>query len=97
MILRMIGDVALHQQLGGWKRHIGRISVLVHPQFPRSRAGPDFGRGGLEVPPYRAEKAEAEFIGEQEKAIKTRIARGSYPGADTRLRERHASSRTIMF
>jgi GNAT superfamily N-acetyltransferase len=23
----------LHQQLGGWKRHIGRVSVLVLPQF----------------------------------------------------------------
>jgi len=30
---QIIGVGTLHQQLGGWKRHIGRVSVLVHPQF----------------------------------------------------------------
>src|SRR5258708_39390920 len=30
---KIVGDATLHQQLGGWKRHIGRASVLVHPQF----------------------------------------------------------------
>src|SRR2546425_1129482 len=34
---QIIADVTLHQQLGGWKRHIGRVSVLVHPQY-RGRA-----------------------------------------------------------
>src|SRR5580698_10252245 len=29
---KIIGGATLHQQLGGWKRHIGRVSVLVHPQ-----------------------------------------------------------------
>ena len=29
---RIIADTTLHQQLGGWKRHIGRVSVLVHPE-----------------------------------------------------------------
>src|SRR5262245_3159572 len=24
---RIVGDATLHQQLGGWKRHIGRVSV----------------------------------------------------------------------
>ena len=68
---RIIGDATLHQQLGGWKRHIGRVSVLVHPQF-RGRGLAkalvveviELARGiGLE-------KLEAEFIGEQETAIK---------------------------
>ena len=30
---QIIGDATLHQQLGGWKRHIGRVSVLIHPNF----------------------------------------------------------------
>ncbi len=30
---RIAGVATLHQQLGGWKRHVGRVSVLVHPQF----------------------------------------------------------------
>jgi ribosomal protein S18 acetylase RimI-like enzyme len=68
---KIVGDATLHQQLGGWKRHVGRVSVLVHPQF-RGRGLAraliaeivDIARrGGLE-------KVEAEFIGEQEAAIK---------------------------
>lgn len=68
---QIIGDATLHQQLGGWKRHIGRVSVLVHPQFR--------GRGlaralVLEILSIARrtglEKLEAEFIGEQEAAIK---------------------------
>ena len=30
---KIVGDVTLHQQLGGWKRHVGRVSVLVLPQL----------------------------------------------------------------
>ncbi|MGA2030269.1 MAG: GNAT family N-acetyltransferase [Verrucomicrobiota bacterium] len=68
---KIIGDATLHQQLGGWKRHIGRVSVLVHPDF-RGRGIAtrliseivDIAReAGLE-------KVEAEFIGEQEAAVK---------------------------
>jgi GNAT superfamily N-acetyltransferase len=68
---RIIADATLHQQLGGWKRHIGRVSVLVHPQFR--------GRGlakalVIEIIELARniglEKLEAEFIGEQETAIK---------------------------
>jgi hypothetical protein len=29
---RVIADATLHQHLGGWRRHIGRVSVLVHPK-----------------------------------------------------------------
>ena len=68
---KIIGDATLHQQLGGWRRHIGRVSVLVHPEFrgrglARALVGEiiDIARSaGLE-------QVEAEFIGEQETAIK---------------------------
>ena len=68
---KIIGDATLHQQLGGWRRHIGRVSVLVHPEFrgrglARALVGEiiDIARSaGLE-------RVEAEFIGEQETAIK---------------------------
>jgi GNAT superfamily N-acetyltransferase len=69
---KIVGAATLHQQLGGWKRHIGRVSVLVHPAF-RGRGlarGLIIGEiltiarhGGLE-------RVEAEFIGEQEAAMK---------------------------
>src|SRR6185503_3599427 len=68
---KILGVATLHQQLGGWKRHIGRVSVLVHPQFR--------GRGLARVlveelmqvaRDIGLEKMEAEFIGGQERAIK---------------------------
>src|SRR5689334_22125784 len=30
---KIVADATLHQQLGGWKRHIGRVSILVHPRY----------------------------------------------------------------
>jgi ribosomal protein S18 acetylase RimI-like enzyme len=68
---KIVGDATLHQQLGGWKRHIGRVSVLVHPQY----RGRGFARALVSeiLSIARAvglEKVEAEFIGEQEAAIK---------------------------
>ena len=68
---KITGVATLHQQLGGWKRHIGRISVLVHPQsrgrgLARTLVSEIMDiarRAGLE-------KVEAEFIGEQAAAAK---------------------------
>lgn len=67
----IVGLSSLHQDLGGWKRHIGRVSVMV---VPRQR-----GRGlaralVMEIVKIARqlglERVEAEFIGEQETAIK---------------------------
>jgi RimJ/RimL family protein N-acetyltransferase len=30
---KIIGEVTLHQRLGGWKRHIGLVTVLTHPDY----------------------------------------------------------------
>ena len=30
---KIIGEATLHQRLGGWKRHIGLITLLTHPQY----------------------------------------------------------------
>jgi len=68
---KIVGVATLHQRLGGWKRHIGRVSVLVHPDFrgiglARALVGETLEiarRAGLE-------KAEAAFIAEQEAAMK---------------------------
>ncbi len=30
---RVIGEATLHQRFGGWKRHIGLVTVLTHPQY----------------------------------------------------------------
>ena len=68
---KIVGAATLHQQLGGWKRHIGRVSVLVHPEF----RGRGLARGLiaeiLEIARHGGlERVEAEFIGEQDGAMK---------------------------
>lgn len=30
---KIIGEACLHQRLGGWKRHIGLVTVLTHPNY----------------------------------------------------------------
>jgi GNAT superfamily N-acetyltransferase len=68
---KMVGDVTLHQQLGGWKRHIGRVSVLVLPHYRgRGLARALVGEVVSVARNLGLEKVEAEFIGGQEAAIK---------------------------
>lgn len=68
---RIIADATLHQQLGGWKRHIGRVSVLVHPKFRgRGLAKALISEILFIARQVGLEKVEAEFIGDQQAAIK---------------------------
>jgi len=68
---QIIASATLHQQLGGWKRHIGRISVLVHPGFRgRGLAGALVGELVSIARDCGLEYVEAEFIGEQQAAMK---------------------------
>lgn len=30
---KVIGEATLHRRLGGWKRHIGLVTVLTHPEY----------------------------------------------------------------
>jgi len=68
---RILGCCTLHQQLGGWKRHIGRVSVMVHPNYR--------GRGLAKMLVDEVmdialriglEKLEAEFLADQGAAVK---------------------------
>jgi putative acetyltransferase len=68
---KIVGDAPLHQQLGGWKRHVGRVSVLVHPEFRGRGLATRLVGEIIEIARGAGlEKVEAEFIGEQEAAIK---------------------------
>ncbi|MBU6411400.1 MAG: GNAT family N-acetyltransferase [Verrucomicrobiota bacterium] len=68
---KIVGDATLHQQLGGWKRHIGRVSVLVHPNYRGRGLARTLVSEIVEIARHAGlEKVEAEFIGEQEAAIK---------------------------
>jgi len=67
---KLVGVATLHQQLGGWKRHIGRVSVLVHPGFRGRGLARALIAEILDIARRAGlEKVEAEFIGEQTAAI----------------------------
>lgn len=67
----IVADATLHQQLGGWRRHIGRISVLVHPKYRNRGLARALVAEIIEVARQCGlERVEAEFIGEQEAAMK---------------------------
>jgi ribosomal protein S18 acetylase RimI-like enzyme len=67
---KIVADATLHQQLGGWKRHIGRVSVLVHPEFRGRGLARTLIAEIVDIARRASlEKVEAEFIGEQEAAI----------------------------
>src|SRR6266850_7168860 len=68
---KIAGDATLHQQLGGWKRHIGRVSVLVHPEYRGRGLARALVAEIVSIARFLGlEKVEAEFIGGQEAAIK---------------------------
>ena len=68
---QIVADATLHQQLGGWKRHIGRVSVLVHPKYRGRGLAKALVHEIVEIARNTGlEKVEAEFIGDQEAAIK---------------------------
>ncbi len=63
---RIVGDATLHQQQGGWKRHIGRISVVVHPQSRGKGLARVLVRELIHIAQHLGlERLEAEFLGEQ--------------------------------
>jgi RimJ/RimL family protein N-acetyltransferase len=68
---QVIADATLHQQLGGWRRHIGRVSILVHPKFRGQGLAKTMVTEIIDIAQRAGlERLEAEFIGEQEAAIK---------------------------
>ena len=68
---KIIGVATLHQQLGGWRRHIGRVSVHVHPQYRGRGLARMLVNETMDIARQCGlEKVEAEFIGRQEGAMK---------------------------
>jgi ribosomal protein S18 acetylase RimI-like enzyme len=67
---KIAGVATLHQQLGGWKRHIGRVSVLVQPKVRGRGIARALVHEIVEIARATGlEKVEAEFIGGQDAAI----------------------------
>ncbi len=67
----IVADATLHQQLGGWRRHIGRVSVLVHPKFRNRGLARALIAEIIQIARDNGlEKVEAEFIGDQDAGVK---------------------------
>jgi GNAT superfamily N-acetyltransferase len=66
---KVVADASLHQQLGGWKRHIGRISVVVHPGYRGRGLARTLVQELIDLASDAGlEKLEAEFLGDQQAA-----------------------------
>ncbi len=62
----IVADASLHQTLGGWKRHIGRISILVHPDYRGRGLADCLVTQMIEIARNLGlERLEAEFLGDQ--------------------------------
>jgi RimJ/RimL family protein N-acetyltransferase len=67
----VIGEATLHQRTGGWKRHIGLVTVLTHPKY----RGRDVAKILVDHIVHAAKdlglkKLEAELNGERTVAIR---------------------------
>jgi RimJ/RimL family protein N-acetyltransferase len=68
---KIIGEATLHQRGGGWKRHIGLITVLTHPQYRGRDVAKILVAQLVEVARYAGlRKLEAELNAERKVAIR---------------------------
>jgi GNAT superfamily N-acetyltransferase len=68
---RIIGEATLHQRMGGWKRHVGLVTVLTHPNYRGRDVAKILVEEIIEVARHLGlKKLEAEFNGERKVAIR---------------------------
>lgn len=68
---KIIGEATLHQRLGGWKRHIGVVTVLTHPDYHGRDVAKLLVEEMVRVAGHLGlKKLEAELNGERKVAIR---------------------------
>lgn len=68
---KIIGEATLHQRIGGWKRHIGLISVLTHPGYRGRDVAKILVAEQVQIAQSLGlRKLEAELNGERKVAIR---------------------------
>src|ERR1035441_7875584 len=68
---KVIGEATLHQRFGGWKRHIGLITVLTHPQYRGRDVAKNLVAEQVEIARVLGlRRLEAELNGERKVAIR---------------------------
>jgi GNAT superfamily N-acetyltransferase len=67
---KVIGEATLHQRLGGWKRHIGLITLLTHPDYRGRDVSKILVLELIEIARYCGlRRLEAEVNGERKIAL----------------------------
>jgi RimJ/RimL family protein N-acetyltransferase len=68
---KVIGEVTLHQRLGGWKRHVGLLTFLTHPDYRGRDVAKALVEEAVQIARHlELKKLEAELNGERTVAIK---------------------------
>ena len=68
---KIIGVSTLHQQLGGWKRHIGRLSTNIRPDHRGKGLAIRLMEEAIDIARQCGlQRMEAEFMGQQEHGLK---------------------------
>jgi RimJ/RimL family protein N-acetyltransferase len=76
---QVAGEVTLHQRQGGWKRHIGVVTVLTHPDYRGVDAAKILVEQIIEVARHLGlHRLEAELNGERKVAIRAMEQLGFY-------------------
>jgi ribosomal protein S18 acetylase RimI-like enzyme len=74
---QVVADATLHQSLGGWRRHIGQIRVVVHPEYRGRGLAKKLVSDLISIASSLGlEKLEAEFMAQQVGARKMFAALG---------------------
>jgi GNAT superfamily N-acetyltransferase len=69
---KVIGEATLHQRLGGWKRHIGLITLLTHPEYRGRNVSRILVDELIDIARHCGlRRLEAEVNGERKIALKT--------------------------
>jgi GNAT superfamily N-acetyltransferase len=67
---KIIGEATLHQRLGGWKRHIGLVTLLTHPEYRGRDVSKILVSEQIEIARSRGlRRLEAEVNGERKIAL----------------------------
>jgi GNAT superfamily N-acetyltransferase len=68
---QVIGEATVHQRLGGWKRHVGLVTVLTHPNYRGRDVAKMLVEEAVAVARHLGlKKLEAELNGERKVAIR---------------------------
>jgi RimJ/RimL family protein N-acetyltransferase len=69
--IKIIGEATLHQRSGGWKRHVGVVTVLTHPAYRGRDVAKILVSEIVDAARYLGlKKLEAELNGERSVAIR---------------------------